>query len=126
MPSRNQKRSGTILRGGSDLAGAAPRCSFFEIMESGSAAYRSRRNRSVSGKKWRSKSTLSYPPNGPTMRQRVSSPLECAAVSKSMLAPSDAAATSASRRLKVQPLWIVAADFTRRRIALKAQLFAAC
>src|SRR6476646_2907487 len=43
-----------------------------------------------------------------------------------MLAPSDAAATSAKRRLKVQPFWVVATDFTRRRIALKAQLLAAC
>src|ERR1041385_3726351 len=125
MPSRNQKRSGIVFEVFAFVTAGAL-SSLLKGTWFCSDAYRSRKVRSVSGSHRRSKSTLLYRPNGPAIRQRVISPVARAAVSRSMFAPSEAAAKSANLKLKVQSLWIAAADFTRRSTALKAALLAAC
>src|SRR5215831_4818394 len=126
VPSRNQKRSGAISADGSTVIAPCVLRSFFRTFGSGSDGYRDLKNRSVSGGQRRSKSTLLYFPNGPTIRQRVSSPAERAVWSGSTFAPSHAAATSANRRLKVQWFCTPAADFTRRRTELKANVLPTC
>src|SRR5579859_905419 len=126
IPSRNQKRSGAIAAEGSAGTPACAFRSYGRAPESRSEGYVGRKDRSASGGQRRSKSTLLYFPNGPTIRQRVSSPAECAAWSRSTFAPSDAAATSANLRLKLHRLWTAAADLTRRRTELKASVLSAC
>src|SRR4249920_357541 len=126
VPSRNQKRSGAIAAEGPPDASACALRSCWRPPESGSDEYRDFKNRSASGNQRRSKSTLLYFPKGPTIRQRVSSPAARAAWSGSTFAPSHAAATSAKRRLKVQRFWAAAADFTRRKTELKADVLPAC
>src|SRR5690349_11117113 len=125
IPSRNQKLSGAIAAGGSALAPCIL-WSLFRTFDSGSDGYPGCKDRSASGDQRRSKSTLLYCPNGPTIRQWVSSPAERAAWSRSTLAPSHAAATSANLKLKVQRFWAAATALTRRRTALKANVLPTC
>src|SRR5579864_1233508 len=108
MPSRNQKLFGAIAAEGSALAPCIL-WSFFRTVDSESEGYLGCKDRSASGDQWRSKSTLLYFPNGPTILQRVSSPAERASWSRSMLAPSHAADTSANLRLKAKRFWAAAA-----------------
>src|SRR5580765_4689909 len=126
MPSRNQKRSGAIAWERFVPAALLALAAFRMASGLCSFGYCGRKNESASGGQRRSKSTLLYRPNGPTMRQCVIIAEECAAWSRSTFAPSVAAATRASLRLNVQPLLREAPNFTRRRTELKAQVLLAC